>query len=178
MKFAPLVLLFIFLNSCLFSQQRSPNQNPLTPAPTDRKGLNTAFDSTSSMNSIQLREESFGKDLLKHASVVKKDRAYSSGNKKTEVITFMVLKQPVKLNCLVLKEALHFGQAIETMDIVLSDQGTEVRKLSITTIGSKRILTFPVTEVSELSFIITAAKMKPHLEAIAGYLVNEKLTDR
>ena len=152
--------------------------NLLLNVPADRNGLITAYDSTSLVNFRQLREESFGKELLKHASVIQKARAYSSGNKKTEVITFMVLKQPVKLNCLVLKEAIQYGQAIENMDIVLSDHGTEVKKISITTVGHKRILTFPETEVSELSFIITAAKMKPHLEDIAGYLIDEKLVER
>lgn len=150
----------------------------LLNVPADRNGLITAYDSTSLVNFRQLREESFGKDLLKHASVIKKESAYSSGNKKTEVITFMVLKESVKLNCLVLKEAIQYGQAIENMDIVLSDHGTEVRKISITTVGHKRILTFPATEVSELSFIVTSAKMKLHLEEITGYLINEKLVEK
>ncbi len=127
----------------------------------------------------QLREDSFKKDLLKRASVIKKDRTYKSGDRRTEVLTYLVLKEPVQLNCLVLKEDAQFGPpSIESMDIVLSDHGSEVKKMTITAVGNKRILTFPALEVSELSFIITAAKAKPHLGAISGYLIDEKLVEK
>lgn len=152
--------------------------NLLLNVPPDRSGLISAPDSAALVNFRLYREDSFKKDLLKHASVIHKSREYTSGNKKTELLTFMVLKEPVQLNCLVLKEAVQFGQAIENMDIVLSDHGTEVRKIKITTVGHKRILTFPATQVSELSFIITSAKMKPRLEEVTGYMIDESLVEK
>lgn len=183
MKYIRLVLLIILIDCCLSAQSLSYNQ-PLKKTLTlaaalqeneisNRQAL--IIDTASLVNYRQLNEQNLGKDLLKHASVFKKERVYKSGNKKTEVITYMVLKQSVQLNCLVLKESSQFEPVIESMDIVLSNHGTEVRKITITSVGHKRILTFPISEVSELSFIITAAKMKPHLEDISGYLVDEKL---
>lgn len=184
MKYIHLILLFILIGFC-FSTPSMAYSKPLKKTLTLTAVLREneisnrhvlIIDTTSSLvNFRQIKDQNLGKDFLKHASVFKKERAYKSDNKKTEVITYMVLKQSVQLNCLVLKESSQFEPVIESMDIVLSNHGTEVRKITITSVGHKRILTFPITEVSELSFIITAAKMKPHLEDISGYLVDEKL---
>jgi len=135
-------------------------------------------DSAALVHLNQLREQSFKKDLLKHADIVHKERTYKYESGRTEVLTYLVLKESVLLNCLVLKEDMQYGPLIESMDIVLSDHGTEVKKMKITAVGAKRFITFPALEVSELSFIITAAKAKPHLGEISGYLIDEKLTEK
>ncbi len=138
----------------------------------------TTPDSAAVAHLNQLREKSFKKDFLRHANIINKERTNKYENGKTEVLTYMVLKESALLNCLVLKEDMQYGPLIENMDIVLSDHGTEVKKMKITTVGPKRLVTFPALEVSELSFIITAAKAKPHLGEISGYLIDEKLFEK
>jgi len=97
---------------------------------------------------------------------------------KIEIIKQLILKDPIKINCLVLKEPIQNGQRIKQMEIRLSSHGTEIKKISITTVGRKRIISFPTEEVTELSFVITHAKSKPEFGEITGYLIDEKLIEK
>ena len=81
------------------------------------------------------------------------------------------------MNCLVLKEDMQSGQLIKKVTIILGDHGTEVRKINITTVGRKRIISFPSQEVTEISVIITNAKGQAKISAIEGYLIDENLIE-
>ncbi len=152
--------------------------NLLLNVPPDRRGLINQHDSASLMEFKKLRDESFKNNLLKNAMVIKKERTSKTANRKTESATFFVLKEPVKLNCLVLKEAIQNGQLIKKVDIILSNHGVEVNKITITTVGHKRIISFPAQEITELSVVVELAKSKPHLSSIEGYLMDGKLIEQ
>lgn len=152
--------------------------NLLLNVPPDRRGLINEKDETALIAFKKLRDQSFKNNLLKHAIVINNNHTNKTTDRKTEVGKMMILKDPVKLNCLVLREPIQNGQLIKKMDIILSNHGTEVKKISITTVGRKRIISFPTEEVTELSFVITNAKAKPQLENIEGYLIDEKLIEK
>ena len=150
--------------------------NLLLNVPPDRRGLINEKDAASLLAFKKLREESFKNNLLKRAMEI--DKSHKSLDGKTEIVRMLILKEPIKINCLVLKEPIQNGQLIKNVDIILSNHGTEQKKISITTIGRKRIISFPTEEVSEISFIITHAKAKPQFGEIAGYLMDEKLIEQ
>ena len=150
--------------------------NLLLNVPPDRRGLIPDKDATSLAGFKKLREESFKNDLLKNAMLINKPHKSMDG--KIELIKEMIVKDPVKINCLVLKEPIQNGQLIKQMEIILSSHGTELKKISITTVGRKRIISFPTIEVTELSFVITHAKSKPQFGEITGYLIDEKLIEK
>ncbi|MDE3143366.1 MAG: alpha-L-fucosidase [Bacteroidota bacterium] len=152
--------------------------NLLLNVPPDRRGLINEKDEVALIAFKKLRDQSFKNNLLKHAIVIDNKHTDKTVNYKTEVGKMMILKEPVKLNCLVLKEQIQNGQFIKNLHIILSDHGTELRKISVTTVGKKRVVTFPTVEVTELSFVITNAKSKPQLENIEGYLIDEKLIEK
>lgn len=151
--------------------------NLLLNVPPDRRGLINAHDSTALIDFKKLRDESFKYNLLKNAMVIKKERTSKSFYRKTESSTLLILKEPTKINCLVLKENIQNGQLIKKLTILLSKHGVEATKLNITTVGHKRMITFPTQEVTELSFVIELAKSKPQLSSIEGYLLNESLIE-
>lgn len=126
----------------------------------------------------KISDANFKHNLLKHAMLINKEHVSKSNDRKTESITFLILKESIKLNCLVIKEAMQNGQLIKKMNIILSNHGTEIKNIAITTIGKKRVVTFATKEVTELSFVITSSIAKPKLDAIEGYLIDENLIEK
>ena len=162
----------------LFLQSVGRGSNLLLNVPPDRRGLINEHDSAALMGFKKLRDESFQKDLLKHAMVVNKERSSKAADRKTEEGRLLILKTPVKLNCIVLKEAIENGQLIKAVTIVLSNHGTEVHTIHLTTVGHKRILSFPAQEVTEVSVVVTSAKAKPQLKSVQGYLIADELVEQ
>ncbi len=162
----------------LYLKSAGRGANLLLNVPPDRRGLINEKDAASLIAFKKYRDESFKNNLLKHAIVIDKIHTNKDIGGKTEIIKLMIFKEPIKLNCLVLKELIQNGQFIKDVDIIISNHGTEMRKISITTVGKKRIISFPTEEVTELSFIITNAKSKPQLGNIEGYLMDEKLIEK
>jgi hypothetical protein len=52
-----------------------------------------------------------------------------------------------------------------------------VKEIDVTTIGRKRIITFPVQDVSAISLVVKEAKDVPLISEIAVYLIDEKLIE-
>lgn len=152
--------------------------NLLLNVPPDRRGLINEKDEAALIAFKKLRDENFKNNLLKHAIVINNSHTSKTTDHKTEVGKMIILKEPVKLNCLVLREQIQNGQFIKNLQIILSNHGTEIKKISVTTVGKKRIIAFPAQEVTELSFVITSAKAKPQLENIEGYFIDEKLIEQ
>jgi hypothetical protein len=83
-----------------------------------------------------------------------------------------------KINCIVLQEAIQNGQQVIAGKIELLNGSQPVRDISFTTIGHKRILTFPATEASAFNLVITDAKDTPQISEIGAYLIDEKLVEK
>ena len=167
--------------------------NLLLNVPPDRRGLIHANDSAALVNFKKLREENFNKNLAKKA------RAYFipfKGNLASAVndgkrSTFQTIglppmnsvglefNEPQKINCVVLEEYLGNGQHCKKFSLSLKDkEGEVVRKINGTTIGHKRIITFPSTDVSLITLTIEDQKGGTGIRNVEAYLVEEKLIEK
>lgn len=164
--------------------------NLLLNVPPDRRGLISSYDSIALMNFKKLRDESFQKDLCKNALIKyaadkishtttllndNDDNTFVSLN--TDSSSSIQIKFPYikKINCIVLKEPLQMGQRIAAFTVRLSKNNSLVKKILAKTIGKKRILTFPETEVDDISIHIDEAKSTPLISEISAYKINGNL---
>jgi alpha-L-fucosidase len=167
--------------------------NLLLNVPPDKRGLIHDIDSAALMNFKKLREESFATNLLKGADSYyefsQKDLHYkplllrgfdtTSAYYGINLQNFIVqLAQPVKTNCIVLREAIHLGQSIRRFSIVLYNNEKPIGEVQGTSIGRKRILTFPVTTITSFRVYLEDAQGNDNITGIAAYLIDDKLVER
>jgi alpha-L-fucosidase len=167
--------------------------NLLLNVPPDRRGLINENDSASLTGFKQLRDQSFAVNLLKKANTYY-EFTQKDFSKKTMVLrdfntkpsayginlqNFIVqLQQPTKINCIVLREAIHLGQTIRKFKIALYMKDKVIREIQGTSIGRKRILTFPAATVTSIRVYQEEAKGNDNISGIAAYLVDEKLIEQ
>jgi alpha-L-fucosidase len=142
----------------------------LLNVPPDPRGLINEHDSAALIGFKKLREESFGHPLKEqHFELLKMqgtmDFPVSLGSEK-------------KINCIVLKEATQYGQRIKNFSIRLFKGKDVVKEIPGTTIGRKRILTFPATDADGFTVVITGTKASPLLSAAAAYLIDGNLVEK
>jgi alpha-L-fucosidase len=168
--------------------------NLILNVPPDRRGLITKYDSASLIGFKRLRQESFGNDLSKNAR-----KYFISGNKKSAAKSldnnpgdkYVIFShpqnqsiqidypKPSKINCLVLQENLLNGQQCAKFTIKLFDKGGSlIKELKGTTIGHKRILTFPEEEVSSIQFFIDEQKAPTRISSIKNFRIKNELIEK
>ena len=167
--------------------------NLLLNVPPDRKGRISEKDSTALIGFKMLRDESFVENLLKQASTYyefnQKDlssndltfRSFDSVSSAYSINlqNFIVqLPQPTKLNCIVLREAIHLGQTIRKFSIVLYNGSKAIKEIPGTSVGRKRILTFPATTITSFKVYMVDAKGNDNVSGIAAYLIDEGLVEK
>jgi alpha-L-fucosidase len=87
--------------------------------------------------------------------------------------------QPQKINCIVLKEDLLNGQNCIAFKIRLMNKQNEViKEIDGTTIGHKRIITFPETEASMISLSVVKQKGATTIFEIETYLIDNELIEK
>ena len=168
--------------------------NLLLNVPPDRRGLINENDSAALIGFRQLREASFKVRIPFMAQHI-----YNHNGEKLEVIknlndgniatttAFKSGESPyrikcsfdssIKINTIVLQEAIRFGQKIAAFNIVFYNHTIMVGSLDGTTIGRKRILSFDSKNVTSFELIITKAKATPILNEVAVYLIDENLVE-
>ena len=77
-----------------------------------------------------------------------------------------------------MQEAVKFGQRVKSAKLILLNGSQVVKEIDITTIGRKRILSFPEAEVSAINLVINDAKDIPLISEIAAYLIDERLIEK
>jgi alpha-L-fucosidase len=168
--------------------------NLLLNVPPDRRGLIHEKDSASLIGFRKLLNENFGKNLapaargyfIPHIGKRGAPRLTDRNSNSFEKITVPDLQnieldfsKPQKINCIVLKEFLKEGQRCKRFGLLLSnDKYQLVKDISGTTIGNKRIITFPAVEVSKISFYIKDQKAATAISEIEAYLIDEKLIEQ
>ena len=90
----------------------------------------------------------------------------------------MQLQQPSKINCIILREAIHLGQTVRQFRIVLFDGSRNAGEISGTTVGRKRILTFPATNITSFKVYLDDAKGSDNISGVAAYLIDERLIEK
>jgi len=167
--------------------------NLLLNVPPDHRGLIHANDSAALTGFRKLLEKNFQANLSRNAEeeMHYKGVLYHPGHlidgdeKTTETIpeykegAFWIKFNPVKkINCIVLKEPMENGQHIRKINIALINGAEQVAELDATTVGRKRVITFPVKTVSAVRIVIEDAKGTPSLSEVETYLIEENLVEK
>jgi len=165
----------------------------LLNVPPDRRGLIHGEDSAALVGFAKLREESFKNNLalkarkeLHYKMVVYNRNNFADGNYKTfeQLADYKSgsfwLKFPgeTAVNCVSLGEAIAKGQQVIKGKLILLSGLNVVQEIDFTTIGRKRILTFPVQKITAIRVLITEAKAAPAISEIAAYRIDDKLIEK
>jgi alpha-L-fucosidase len=165
--------------------------NLILNVPPNSKGLISSFDSAALMGFAKLRAESFqnlllNKDLAtiyfneeKNTSLIhnKKEVIKFGKNYKEEYLKILFNKQQA-INCILLKEAIQWGQRIKSFTIELYDNDSLVYKTNHTTMGHQRLISFPTKNSNRILIRITDAKSYPIISEIAVYHIQEELVEK
>ncbi len=161
--------------------------NLLLNVPPDKRGLIGEHDVASLMEFKKLRDESFDNNLLKQAHTYYQfspknltfNKVDLNGGFGLNLQDFIVdLPQETKINCIVLREAIHLGQTIRKFKINFY-QGSQIAgEITGTSVGRKRILTFPVKTITSFSVHLDDASGNDNISGIAAYLIDEKLVEQ
>jgi alpha-L-fucosidase len=169
--------------------------NLLLNVPPDARGLIHANDSAALVGFKKLRDQSFKKNLARTAKGYFTVR--DSASRATAVLTdgndntFQALPFPpdnplwVQLdslqlvNCIVLKENIKNGQhARHFIVTILYDKYKVLYKVSGTTIGRKRILTFPAVKADRIILSFSSGNSPLSISEIEAYYIDEKLIEQ
>ena len=167
--------------------------NLLLNVPPDSRGLIHPNDSTALIAFGNLREKNFSNNLLRQANTYwefgSKDffpdtltlRNFG-GSPETYGINvqhFIVqLPESRLINCIVLREAIHLGQSIRNFRILLYDNNKLVKELTGTTIGRKRILTFPAANITSFKVYLDDKKGNDNISGVAAFLLDDQLVEQ
>jgi alpha-L-fucosidase len=136
--------------------------NLLLNVPPNRKGLIDPLDSASLMQFKQIRDQAFANDVFKTAKILRTKNSIEAH-----------LTQEVELNTIVLKEDISKGQRIVKFEVSGGNNLKQFNKITQgTTIGHKRILTFPKQKLKYIRIHVTESKAIPILSSVAGYNVH------
>lgn len=170
--------------------------NLLLNIPPDRRGKIHQNDSLALIGFKKRREESFGNNLAKEGKgyIIPHNGSrpaplLNDGNLKTgETLSHYYLQslgikfeKEKKINCIVLRENIKQGQQCASFKLYLTDKKNNLLlELKGTTIGHKRILTFPAIEVANISLSIEEQKGKGgiKIDEIETYLISEQLLEK
>lgn len=167
--------------------------NLLLNVPPDSRGLIHEKDSAALVGFKNLRTESFGENLLKQAETYYEFTQRDFSQKPFVIRSFdstvtsyginlqnfvVKLKQPSKVNCIVLREAIHLGQTVRRFSVVLYNGEKAIGEIQGRSVGRKRILTFPTTNITSFRVYLEDAEGQDNISGIAAYLIDEKLIEK
>ena len=166
--------------------------NLLLNVPPDRRGLIHENDSAALIGFKRIKEESFGENLaLKGKGYwvlpqkVKNSTVINDGDIRTfqrllyETPNSLTIRfdKPQRINCVVLYENLTEGQHCESFRLYLMNEKNEVlEKITGTTIGRKKILTFPMVEAVKINLMTN--QKTTSISEIEAYLIDENLIEK
>ena len=166
--------------------------NFLLNVPPDTRGLIHSNDSISLIRFKMLLLMNFRNNLVMNSKAesiygpsIFPRQYFADGDNKTfenpvdyiNSIYSITFKKPQRINCIVLQEAIQNGQQIKNFEISIERDNKTLKTISGTTVGRKRIITFPRLEATGFSIKITDAKDKPQLSEVGAYLINEALIE-
>ena len=134
--------------------------NFLLNVPPNRQGLFSAADSTALMDFKKIKDAAFKNNLFKNAKKLRTNNSIE-----------IHLKEAVEINAIQLMEAISLGQRVVKFEI---SGGNDVKKFETlakgTTIGHKRIITFPTQKLKYFRIYISESKATPMISEVSGYL--------
>lgn len=172
----------------LYLKSVGRGSNLLLNVPPDRNGLITAADSIALMDFKRKRDKAFENNLAKRGegsiiahAIRSDDGVLNDGNNRTGVTMQDEYLMDVSLrfnkvenvNCVVLQEDLTRGQACKRFSLFLYDEEGEKHEIKGTTIGRKRILTFPTMRLRKIGLRIEEQLFPTTVSEIGAYLIPE-----
>jgi len=166
--------------------------NLLLNVPPDRRGLIHEKDSAALIGFKKLRDESFKNNIAREGrgysiahNKLRPAPALNDGKKETKAVVFAAglqslgieFNNPRRINCIVLREDLTSGQHCAAFTLYLSNDVQVLKEIKGTTIGRKRIITFPAMEVKKLILNIENQKSATRIAEIEAYRIDEKRTE-
>lgn len=139
--------------------------NLLLNVPPDGRGLINEHDSAALMGFKKLLDKAFVSPVA-----VKK----WSASKSKYVLKLSGAKD---INCIVLQESIAKGQSIASFTVRIKGEGHALNEISGTTIGRKRILTFPVLHADAVEVMVEGIRVKPSLGKISVYRISDNLVE-
>ncbi|MCX6289094.1 MAG: alpha-L-fucosidase [Bacteroidetes bacterium] len=134
--------------------------NFLLNVPPNRQGLFSQADSTALMDFKKIRDAAFKTNLFRNARILRTNNTIE-----------IHLKEAVEINAIQLMETISQGQRVVKFEI---SGGNDVSKFETfangTTIGHKRIVTFPTQKLKYFRIKITESKATPMISEVSGYL--------
>ena len=168
--------------------------NLLLNVPPDGRGLITEYDSAALINFKKLREDNFRNNIANIAkgyfiphNGIRYTNKINDGNEGTsEVISMNDLQsmgvefeKSVVINTIVLKENITNGQRCKKFRLILTNNKKEVVKIiEASTIGKKRIISFPAVDVNRIGFVIDEQNSATTISEIEAYLIPESLIEK
>lgn len=162
--------------------------NLLLNVPPDRRGLIPVKDSMVLAEFRRIRETNFNENLLKTANIfyqfapkevtfrsVDKEGGAFGANLQNFIVEF---PQRVKINCIVLREAIHLGQSIRNFKIVFYRDNKIISEINGTSVGKKRIITFPAKNINSFRVYLDDPVGNDNVSAVAAYMIDEKLVEQ
>ncbi len=144
--------------------------NLLLNVPPNALGKIAAEDSAAAIGLKKIIDENFKFDLLKH----NKNQIL-----KTNQGITIKLEKSLTGNCILLKENLRNGQYCSQFEVILiNENNNEVSSIKGTTIGAKRIITFPATQIKEIQIVIKEQKGPVDIENISLYQIDASKVEK
>lgn len=166
--------------------------NLLLNVPPDRRGRINENDSVALVGFRKLREEGFKNNLIKIANVfvssgdsIKSRGLVNDNNPATfalisdlqNEILQMHFKRTVKINCIIIKEKINEGQSVEKFYVQIRNN-KKMESYMATTIGRKKIITFPEMSADDLLIYFLNSKRKIKIAEVEAYLIDDKLVEK
>jgi alpha-L-fucosidase len=165
--------------------------NLLLNVPPDERGLIHEKDVAALTGFKQLRDQNFENNLLRNANTYweftdptpsdLRFRSFDGGPEAygINVQSFTVqMPEPTKMNCIVLREAIHLGQTVRHFKVVVYNGNNVVKEIDGTTVGRKRIVTFPMVTATSFRVFLDDAKGNDNISGVAAYLIKEELVEK
>ncbi len=167
--------------------------NFLLNVPPDRRGLIHAADSAALVEFGQLRDKNFATNLAREARgelhsdmAVYEIKSIIDGklntaqklSRHTRGSYWVKFGKETNLNCVVIGEEIAKGQQVSGGKVILLNGSSVVQEIPFTTIGRKRILTFPVQTATAIRVVITDAKGPVSLTEIQAYRIDDNLIEK
>ncbi|HEV8284559.1 MAG TPA: alpha-L-fucosidase [Chitinophagaceae bacterium] len=154
--------------------------NLLLNVPPDRRGLINEKDSAALVGFKKLRDRNFKSQLVEsfafqYSNIV---LLYTNKNPPGPSIIEFKFRVQSKINCIVLQEAIKGGQRIETFSIQIKNKNEVVKEIKGTTVGRKRIITFPDLVAESFALIVNNTKQVPLISKAAACLIDDKLIEK
>lgn len=165
--------------------------NLLLNVPPDPRGLIHENDSAALMGFKKLRDENFKDNLALKSKAFLLNRSWQlapdliDGKTTTHTTLTDIETQGInlkfsktqKINCVVIKENIRNGQSVERFFVQLLTPKT-LESFMGSTIGHKRIFTFPAANADDIFVYFIDSKGKVEIAEVEAYLIDENLVEK